>query len=54
MADLGPAERQRMRTTLGILAAGYAATFLVAVLLHVGVEIPLGFTPLRNLAGPLR
>ena len=53
MADLGPAERQRMRTTLGILAAGYAATFLVAVLLHVGVEIPLGFTALEEPRRPV-
>ena len=53
MADLGPAERHRMRTTLGILAAGYAATFLVAVLLHVGVEIPLGFTALEEPRRPV-
>ncbi len=53
MADLGPAERQRMRTTLGILTAGYAATFLVAVLLHVGVDIPLGFTALEEPRRPV-
>ena len=28
---------------MGVLAAGYAATFLVTVLLHVGVDIPLRF-----------
>jgi hypothetical protein len=31
---------------LGLLAAVYAATFVVAVLLHVGVQIPLGFAVL--------
>jgi hypothetical protein len=35
-----------MRTTVGLLAAVYAATFVVAVLLHLGVEIPLGFAVL--------
>lgn len=31
---------------MGLLAAVYAATFIVAVLLHVGVQIPLGFAVL--------
>jgi hypothetical protein len=53
MANLGAAERQRMRTTLGVLAAGYAVTFLVAVLLHVGVEIPLGFAVLQEPRRPV-
>jgi hypothetical protein len=42
-----------MRTTIGLLAAGYAATFLVAVLLHVGVEIPLGFAALKEPRRPV-
>jgi hypothetical protein len=42
-----------MRTTIGLLAAGYAATFLVAVLLHVGVEIPLGFAALEEPRRPV-
>ncbi len=53
MANLGAAERQLMRTTVGALAAGYAATFLVAVLLHVGVEIPLGFAALEEPRRPV-
>jgi hypothetical protein len=35
-----------MRATVALLAAVYAATFVVAVLLHLGVEIPLGFAVL--------
>lgn len=53
MADLSAAERQLMRTTVGLLAAGYAATFVVAVLLHVGVEIPLGFAVLEEPRRPV-
>jgi hypothetical protein len=53
VAELGAAERQRMRTTLGVLAAGYAVTFLVAVLLHVGMEIPLGFAVLEEPRRPV-
>jgi len=53
VADLGATERQPMRTTVGLLAAGYAATFLVAVLLHVGVEIPLGFAVLGEPRRPV-
>jgi hypothetical protein len=53
VANLGAAERQLMRTTVGALAAGYAATFLVAVLLHVGVEIPLGFAALEEPRRPV-
>jgi hypothetical protein len=35
-----------VRTVVAILAAVYAATFLVAVLLHLGVDLPLGFAVL--------
>jgi hypothetical protein len=35
-----------VRTAVALLATVYAATFVVAVLLHVGVEIPLGFVVL--------
>jgi hypothetical protein len=31
---------------MGVLAAVYAGTFLLAVLLHLGVQIPLGFAVL--------
>jgi hypothetical protein len=54
VTNLGAAERRLMRTTVGLLAAGYAATFLVAVLLHVGVEIPLSFAVLQEPRRPLR
>ena len=53
MAELGAAERPRPRTTVGVLAAGYAATFLVAVLLHVGVDIPLRFAVLEEPRRPV-
>jgi hypothetical protein len=35
-----------VRAAVALLATVYAATFVVAVLLHVGVEIPLGFVVL--------
>jgi hypothetical protein len=35
-----------VRTAVALLATLYAATFVMAVLLHVGVEIPLGFVVL--------
>jgi hypothetical protein len=53
VTNLGAAERRLMRTTVGLLAAGYAATFLVAVLLHVGVEIALGFAVLQEPRRPV-
>jgi hypothetical protein len=37
-----------VRTAVALLATAYAATFVVAVLLHLGVEIPLGFVVKRN------
>jgi hypothetical protein len=52
MTSLGSRERELVRTTVGVLAAVYAATFLVAVLLHVGVEIPLGFAVLDEPGRP--
>jgi hypothetical protein len=39
-------ERDLVRTMVGVLAAVYAMTFVVAVQLHVGVEISLGFAVL--------
>jgi hypothetical protein len=42
-----------MRTIVGLLAAVYAATFVVVVLLHVGVEIPLGFAVLDEPRRPV-
>jgi hypothetical protein len=53
VANLGAAERKLVRTTVGFLAAVYAATFVVAVLLHVGVEIPLGFAVLDEPRRPV-
>jgi hypothetical protein len=46
MATVKAREPSIVRTAVAILAAVYAATFVVAVLLHVGVEIPLGFAVL--------
>jgi hypothetical protein len=39
-------QRDLVRTLVGVLAAVYAMTFVVAVQLHVGVEISLGFAVL--------
>lgn len=46
MSNLNVPDRNLVRTAIGLLAAVYAATFLVAVLLHIGVRIPLGFAVL--------
>jgi hypothetical protein len=46
MTNVKASDRNFLRTTVGLLAAVYAATFLVAVLLHLGVRIPLGFADL--------
>jgi len=35
-----------MRSSVGLLTALYSATFFVAALLHLGVDIPLGFAVL--------
>lgn len=47
-------ERNPVRSAVGILAAVYAGTFLVAVLLHLGVQIPLGFAVLDEPPEALR
>lgn len=41
-----------MRRTVGLLTAVYAGTFVLAVLLHVGVDIPLGFAVLEEPVRP--
>jgi hypothetical protein len=46
MTTLKAREPSIVRTAVALLATVYAATFVVAVLLHVGVEIPLGFVVL--------
>lgn len=46
MATLKAREPSIVRTAVALLATLYAATFVMAVLLHVGVEIPLGFVVL--------
>jgi hypothetical protein len=53
VANPGAAERKLMRTTVGLLAAVYAATFVVAVVLHLDVEIPLGFAVLDEPRRPV-
>jgi hypothetical protein len=46
MTNLKARRPNLLRATLGLLAAVYAATFVVAVLLNVGVRIPLSFAVL--------
>jgi hypothetical protein len=46
MTTLKTPEPSIVRTAVALLATVYAATFVVAVLLHVGVDIPLGFAVL--------
>jgi hypothetical protein len=46
MTTLKAREPSIVRTAVALLATVYAATFVVAVLLHVGVEVPLGFVVL--------
>jgi hypothetical protein len=46
MTTLEADESSIVRTAVALLATVYAATFVVAVLLHVGVKIPLGFAVL--------
>jgi hypothetical protein len=46
MTTLKAREPSIVRTAVALLATVYAATFVVAVLLHVGAEIPLGFVVL--------
>jgi hypothetical protein len=54
MTKLKAGERDLVSKAVGLLAALSAATFLLAVLLHLGVRIPLGFAvldePLRPIA----
>ena len=44
---------ERVRKIVGLLAAAYAATFIVAVVLHFGVRIPLGFAVLDEPRRPV-
>jgi hypothetical protein len=46
-------ERNLMRRALGLLTALYSRTFGVAVLLHLGVDVPLGFTVLEEPQRPI-
>jgi DMSO/TMAO reductase YedYZ heme-binding membrane subunit len=46
MTSVTAREPSLVRTTVALLAAVYAATFVVAVLLHLGVKLPLGFAVL--------
>jgi hypothetical protein len=53
MTNLRDRERNPVRATVGLLAAVYAATFVIAVVLHVGVQIPLGFAVLDEPRRPI-
>jgi hypothetical protein len=46
MTTVKAREPSIVRTAVAILAAVYAATFVVALLVHLGVAIPLGFAVL--------
>jgi hypothetical protein len=46
MTSLDARYRNPVRMTVGLLAAAYAGAFVIAVLLHVDVDIPLGFAAL--------
>jgi hypothetical protein len=48
MSSLETRQCNPVRRAVGIWAAVYTGTFLVAVLLHFGVQIPLGFTVLEE------
>jgi hypothetical protein len=48
MTTVKAREPSIVRTAVALLATVYAATFVVAVMLHVGVEIPLGFAVLEE------
>lgn len=48
MTSLQARERNPVRTAVGVLATLFAGTFVVAVLLHVGLRIPLGFAVLEE------
>ncbi|MCI0635109.1 MAG: hypothetical protein L0206_14545 [Actinobacteria bacterium] len=53
MINLDARGRNLVRTTVGFLSAAYAATFVVAVLLHLGVRIPLGLAVLDEPRRPV-
>ena len=48
MTTVKAREPSIVRTAVVLLATVYAATFVVAVLLHAGVEVPLGFAVLEE------
>jgi hypothetical protein len=53
MTKLEGGDRNVWRWTVGLRAALSAATFLLAVLLHVGARIPLGFVVLHEPQRPI-
>lgn len=53
MTNLEPRERNLVKRAVGLLAVVYAATFVVAVLLHLGVQVPLGFAVLDEPRRPI-
>lgn len=53
MINLDARSRNLVRTTVRLLSAAYAATFVVAVLLHLGVRIPLGLAVLDEPRRPV-
>jgi len=53
MTELEGGDRNLLRRAVGLLAALSAATFLLAVLLHLDVRIPLGFAVLDEPQRPI-
>jgi hypothetical protein len=48
LTETTPRRPTTLATTIGVLAALYAATFLVGAVLHLGVRIPAGFAVLAE------
>jgi hypothetical protein len=48
LTEATPHRRTTMATTIGVLAALYAITFILGAVLHLGVRIPVGFAALAE------
>jgi hypothetical protein len=48
LTETTPRRPTTLATTIGVLAALYAATFLVGAVLHLGVRVPVGFAVLAE------
>lgn len=48
MTETATRSRAAVATTIGVLAAGEAATFFIGALAHLGMRIPLGFATIAE------